>query len=91
MDWKNQYYQQMHGSPMGRTLTPPPPFAEIVIRDIENACLSSLNTSLLYYGTSVDDIFSNASFYDIENIIINYHISQLSGSITYFSLMFLSL
>jgi len=52
--FNNVIYKQIFGTPMGSPLSPV--IADIVMRDLETACLHKLNFNLTFYHRYVDDI-----------------------------------
>jgi len=55
--FNNTIYKQTYDTPMGSPLSPI--IAEIVMQDLEEYVLKSLNLSVLFYYQYVDDIVGN--------------------------------
>lgn len=72
--FNDKCYQQIDGTPMGSPISPI--FAEFVMRDLENVCLSKLQFKPIHYCRYVDDIFTIVPDDQIQSIINtfnNYH------------------
>jgi len=76
-------YKQTHGTPMGSPLSPI--IADLVMQDLENHCLNSINCHLTFYHRYVDDIVMAAPSDKVDmifNIFNEYH-DRLKFTIEY--------
>jgi len=81
--FNNKIYKQTYGTPMGSPLSPV--IADVVMRDLETACLNRINFQLTFYFRYVDDIVM-ATPSDKVDVIVetfnNYH-DRLKFTIEY--------